>query len=450
MKKLIVLLLSYVLCLSLAACGSTAQNEAATAPEAVDETAADPAVAEPENADADAGNEETDTAEKTVVTFWTFHQGAENEFYQNAVKEFNETHDDVMIEHQVVSQSDYITTLIPTAYANGEAPDILFVEPSTFTKYAEKGMLADLSPYYTDALKADMQPSALEAATFDGQILALPIEMETLGLFYNADMLAEANIEPPTTWDELYEAARALTTDDVYGLVLPVEDSGYTLFNWWPFMWMNGADILSADRSQVVVDTPEMAAALDYWGRFYQEGLSPSSLQIGPWDIGNVGTGLAAMQVGGTYMILGAETTYADVNIQVVPFPAPDGKTSITVAGGQKLAINAQSENQDIAAEFIFSLYGDTDDISAASQWVTTAKFAYPARFSVIDANQDIYEQGMRKDFTAFYDTAVPEPSYSAEITEAVGTMLQSVMFGGVSGADAAKEAQATIEALPQ
>ena len=120
-------------------------------------------------------------------------------------------HDDVQIEHTVVNQSDYITTLIPTAYANGEAPDILYVEPSTFTKYAEKGMLADLSPYYTDDLKADILPSALEAVTIDGKIYALPIEMETLGLFYNVDMLKEAGIEPPKTWDELYEAAKALT-----------------------------------------------------------------------------------------------------------------------------------------------------------------------------------------------------------------------------------------------
>ncbi len=435
MKKALSLVTALLLVLGLAACGG---GETAT-------SVASPAATSAGGSSPSQGNSGGDSAGRTVVKYWSFHQGGEADFIAEMVDLYNSENPDVFIEHQVVNQSDYITTLIPTAYANGEAPDILYVEPSTFTKYAEKGMLADLSPYYTDALKADVQPAALEAATYDGKILALPIEMETLGLFYNADMLKAAGVEPPKTWDELYEAAKTLTTGDTYGIALPVEDSGYTLFNWWPFMWMNGADILSADGSEVVIDTPEMAGTLDFWGRFFEEGLAPSSLQIGPWDIGNVGTGLAAMQVGGTYMINAAENDYSDVNIQVVPLPAPAGKENITVAGGQKMAINAQSKVKEKAADFIFWLYGD-EDISRATAWVTEAKFAYPARFSVIDANEAIFNEGLRANFTNFYDTAVPEPSYSAEITDAVGNMLQDVMFSGISGADAASSAQKTVE----
>jgi ABC-type glycerol-3-phosphate transport system substrate-binding protein len=83
-----------------------------------------------------------------------------------------------------------------------------------------------------------------------------------------------------------------------------------------------------------------------------------------------------------------------------------------------------------------------------ASKWVTEAKFAYPARFSVIEANKSIYDKGLRKDFTAFYSTAIPEPSYSAEISDIVGDMLQDVMFNGLSGADAAKKAQRNLDAV--
>lgn len=383
--------------------------------------------------------------EPVTLKFWTFQAGEEATYLEKFVQEWNDTHDSVKVEQTVVNQSDYITTLIPTAYANGEAPDVLFVEPATFKKYAGKGMLADLSPYYTDELKADILPSALEASTYDGKQMALPYEMETLGLFYNIDMLEEAGVESPQTWDELYEAAKKLTTDDVYGLVLPVEKTGYTLFNFWPFVWMAGADILNEDDSQCLVDSEEMATALDYWGRFYQEGLSPSSLQIGPYDIGNVGTGMAAMQVSGTYVINAAESTYGDVNIGVVPLPHPEGKESITVAGGQRLAVNAQSEHVKEAAEFIFWLFGD-EDTTRLTEWTTKAKFAYPARQSVIDGNKDIFEEGLRKTFTEFYGTAKPEPSYSAEVTDALSDMLQGVMFGGSTGAEAAAAAKETID----
>jgi ABC-type glycerol-3-phosphate transport system substrate-binding protein len=382
-----------------------------------------------------------------VVTleFWSFYAGSEADFVAQWVDDYNASHEDVKINHTVVSQSEYTTTLIPTALANGSAPDILYVEPATFTKYAESGALADLSSYYTDDLKADILPAVLDSASYDGKLLALPMELETLGLFYDEDLLASEGIEPPITWDELSSAAEKLTTDERYGLVLPVGDDGYTLFNFYPFMWMAGADVTDGD-GEYTVDTPEFAEALDFWGSFAQGGYSPSSLQIGPWDVGNIATGVSAMQESGSYAIKATETDYVDASIAAGPLPAPAGGDSITVAGGQKLAVNAASEHIDEAAEFIFSGFG-SDDISVASGWVTEAKFAYPARQSVIDANEDVFDEGLRANFTAFYDTARPEPSYPAVVTEALRTALQDVMFGGLSGADAAAKAQAAIEA---
>jgi ABC-type glycerol-3-phosphate transport system substrate-binding protein len=227
--------------------------------------------------------------------------------------------------------------------------------------------------------------------------------------------------------------------------VLPVEDSGYTLFNFYPFMWMAGADVTDGDGNYTV-DTPEFADALDFWGSFTSNGYSPSSLQIGPWDVGNIATGVAAMQESGSYAIKATEGDYKDATISAEPLPSPDGTDGVTVAGGQKLAVNAASKHVKEAADFIFSGFG-SDDISVASGWVTEAKFAYPARQSVIDANEDTFNEGLRANFTEFYDTARPEPSYPAVVTEALRTALQDVMFGGMSGKDAAAKAQAAIEA---
>jgi ABC-type glycerol-3-phosphate transport system substrate-binding protein len=390
---------------------------------------------------------ESDGSDGIVVEleFWSFYQGSEAEFVAGWVDDYNASHTDVQINHTVVSQTDYTTTLIPTALANGSAPDILYVEPSTFTKYAESGALADLSPYYTDDLKADILPAVLDSATYEGKLLALPFELETLGLFYDEALLESEGITPPTTWDELKSAAEQLTTEDRFGLVLPVEDSGYTLFNFYPFMWMAGADVTDGE-GRYTVDTPEMADALDFWGSFVRSGSSPTTLQIGPWDVGNIATGVAAMQESGSYAISATEGDYSDAGLAAKALPAPEGGDSITVAGGQKLAVNAASEHVAEAADFIFSGFG-SDDISVASGWVTEAKFAYPARQSVIDANEDIFDEGLRAIFTDFYDTARPEPSYPPVVTEALRTALQDVMFGGISGADAAEKAQATIDA---
>ena len=385
---------------------------------------------------------------KGVVTleFWSFYTGSEATYVDNWVKDYNASHKDVQIHHKAVSQTDYTTTLIPTALANGTAPDILYVEPATFTKYAEAGALADLTPYYTSDLKKDILPTVLKSVTYDKKLLALPIELETLGLFYDKTALASANITPPKSWDELKADAKTLTNDKRFGLALPVENTGYTLFNFWPFLWMAGGDVKKDSSGKFKVDTPEMADALNFYGSFFKAGSSPKSLQIGPYDVGNVATGVAAMQESGSYAISATESTYKAASIGVVPIPSPDGGKGITVAGGQKLAVNAASKHIKEAADFIFSGFG-SKNIKVASGWVTKAKFAYPARQSVIDANKDIFSKGLRADFTKFYDTARPEPSYPAVVTDALQTAMQDVMFGGLTGAEAAKKAQTSVDA---
>lgn len=104
---------------------------------------------------------------KEKLTLWDFHNGSEAESVQEMVDEYNQSQDKVEIEYSSVNQTDYTTTLVTTAYANGECPDILWVEPATYKKFTEAGMLADLSSYYTDDLKKDILPSFLEAATGD-------------------------------------------------------------------------------------------------------------------------------------------------------------------------------------------------------------------------------------------------------------------------------------------
>ena len=134
-------------------------------------------------------------------------------------------------------------------------------------------------------------------------------------------------------------------------------------------------------------------------------------------------------------------------NIGVVPLPTPEGKDAVTVAGGQMLGVSSQSKDVDAAADFIFWCFG-SDDTTNAVKWCTETKFAYPVRQSIIDNNKDLFQEGIKATFTEFYDTARPEPQYSAEVSDIMGDTLQAVMFGGSSGEEAAKDAQEKIEAL--
>jgi multiple sugar transport system substrate-binding protein len=78
---------------------------------------------------------------------------------------------------------------------------------------------------------------------------------------------------------------------------------------------------------------------------------------------------------------------------------------------------------------------------------VTVSLTATP-RKSVVEAGKDIYSVGLRKVFTdEICNSAIPEPRFPTEVVDAVGDAMQNVMFKKMSGADAAKEADAKISA---
>jgi multiple sugar transport system substrate-binding protein len=380
------------------------------------------------------------------LKFWTLHDNLEKEYLQKIVKEYNESQDKVEVEMKVFNKSDYMTTTLPVAFANNEGPDLFMISPGDFKKYADAGIMADLNPYFPEGAKEDFQEAAIDAVTVDDKVYAVPFESELVGLYYNKKMLEEANVEVPKTWDELKVAAEKLTTDSVSGLVLPQEKDAYFNFIWYPFLWQNGGSVMNEDATKSTFDSPETAEALDFWGSFFQNGSAPSKTQMGSSDIGNIGTGKAAMQVVGTWAIAEIETKYKDMDIGVAPLPIPEGGEHKTVAGGWKLAVNANSKEVEAAADF--AMWAFAEDPSRPLEWATEAKFAYPARKSVIEEGKEIYNKGLRKIFTEeMFDTAIPEPFYGPQVVEAVGDSIQKVMFSDVKGSDAAKEADKKIQA---
>ena len=201
------------------------------------------------------------SAEKIQLQFWDFHTEAEEDFFRRLVDEYNAMQDRVEIVYSTSNQSDYTTTKLPIALAGGQGPDIYMISPGDFMKFAKAGYMQDLTPYFPEGSLEDFLPASIEAVTVDGQIMALPFELELLGLYYNEDMLKQANVEVPRTWDELLDAARKLTTDEVAGLILPPTKEPYFNFIWYPFLWQLGGNVLNEEGTESTFNSPEAARA---------------------------------------------------------------------------------------------------------------------------------------------------------------------------------------------
>ncbi len=116
-----------------------------------------------------------------------------------------------------------------------------------------------------------------EIYNHEGKQYAVPKDFDTIGLWYNKNLFDEANLSYPDEswdWDDLYEAAKVLTNDQVYGILTPLHNQeGY-----YNFVYQNGGTIITDDKKSGY-DDPKTIEALEYLREFCERRLVPCDLR---------------------------------------------------------------------------------------------------------------------------------------------------------------------------
>jgi sn-glycerol 3-phosphate transport system substrate-binding protein len=99
-----------------------------------------------------------------------------------------------------------------------------------------------------------------------GTVWSIPFQRSTPILYYNADLLAENGLEVPTNNEELIAVAQALTTEDRYGLLLPVAGT-FPIWIYQSFAAAYGKPVVDNDPTNVYFGTPETLAAVEFMTR---------------------------------------------------------------------------------------------------------------------------------------------------------------------------------------
>jgi multiple sugar transport system substrate-binding protein len=91
-------------------------------------------------------------------------------------------------------------------------------------------------------------------------------------------MFDEAGLDYPTadwTWDDFMAAARTLTTEDHYGFVQPSTYAGRGYSDYLQWLWGAGGEVLNAEMTEALVDSPEAVDALEFVINMFDEGIVP-------------------------------------------------------------------------------------------------------------------------------------------------------------------------------
>lgn len=373
------------------------------------------------------------------IVYWNqWTQEDETAFLEKYIEEYNNSQDKYHVTFLAIPFEEYTTTKLATAFATNEAPDIFECSPAIITQYLDAGVCEPLDDIITEEIRADFTDSAFDTVSRDGHIYGLPLDSDLVALYYNKEILAEHGIEPPTTWEELKEAAAALNTDDYSGFTFEVDKGDWQCFTFYPFVWMQGGTLFTED-GMANLNSEEVINALSLWKDLLDSGNCNETPGRSVSDISILTNGETAMQINGSWSVLRADPE----KYGVVPLPAPEeGGNSASVSGGWNVLVSNQSSEEEIAGakDFISWLWLNVDYVK---EFDTEAKFSYSMRNSVIEAGEDIYYSN--DNAAVFSDevisTAKPEIALSGEAKEIVSTMIQNALYS-MSAKEAAEIAQ--------
>ncbi len=399
-----------------------------------------------------------------ALTFM-FRGGAdEKAAYQAAIDKFTE---DTGVEVEMtVTDADQYATKLQAAVSGNKVPDVFYIEQANLQSYVASGVLMDITDqveesgvdldnlweYGVDSYRFD---GTLQG-TPEGRLYGLPKDVGPFAFGYNKTML-EANGIPlpdpdvPYTLEEFRQVAQQLTQDtdgdgalDQWGTGLNVQ------WNLQSLVWSNGADFTNEDRTEVTVDTPEFAEALQYFADLtLVDGVTPSASEaatldtyqrwmageigffpVGPWDVS-------------VYNEL-------DFDYDLIPWPAGSTGESATWIGSLGIGVSGTSKNPDAAVQL--ATYLSTDPtaqqtlvdaeiqvpnlIDMAEEWAGAADAKPANRQEFLDIVQD-YGRAMPAAFT-----------YGAQWYDELWVNIQPVLDGQQTAADYLAEVQPKMQAL--
>lgn len=390
-----------------------------------------------------------------TLNFWQFYAPggqvkAQVDWFVNLAKDWN-ANNEKKIKLDYVPDSSYMNgAKLSTAFASGDGPDIFLISPGDFLRYYNGGVLVDLSPYMSAAARADFPASLMASREVNKKIYGLPMEVEPMAFYYSKKAFEDAKLNEndiPTTWDELLEVSKKLTTGKRYGILFDTTPGYYQNFTWYPFMWQGGGQFQDA-QGKSAFNSPAVVQALKFWQDTIKAKSAPRQvLGSGGNDIvANLGSGYCAIQNCGIWGIASMRSNAPDVPYGIFKLPIPKGGKYVTVAGGWAFVANAKGKDPETAAKFIVWALGsmNKDSIQRVVDWCTVAKSDMPPRESALTQGKAAYGKGDMAIFAKdIYPGARGEPRLAPQVYKAISDAIQQTQLGG-------QDPQAAAEAASQ
>jgi raffinose/stachyose/melibiose transport system substrate-binding protein len=337
------------------------------------------------------------------VTLWSdVSEAAAKEYFRKEVlAPFERDHKDYTVD-VTYQNPEELERQIRLALQAEEAPDVIPTNgPAFVPELAEAGFLADLDSYAEErGWNEALLPWAVDLGRVGGELVAIPTQLETLGVYINRNLFDEHGWKPPTDRSQLEDLA-----DEVVGMGL-VPFAGGTAdlrqqIEWYTSVFFSNTagpelfyNVLTGEQPWTEAGMVEAVELMrDYFDRGYFGGSLDRFFATGTDAFhAQLAEGKAAMSMEGSWFFQEIDQFFGagagnDSDWDFVAFPSLGDGVPYPIyplGTGSTLSVNESSQVKDGAAAFIGYLI---EDPARTASWLADqgAAFSYPVRFRAED-----------------------------------------------------------------
>lgn len=291
---------------------------------------------------------------------------ARTEIIRTLCDKFEEEHPGVTVE--IVSPpSENANTKIAQMLMAEEKIDVLEVRDQTFAQYSNNGWLGTMDEYVADwdGMDTLSETAKFYMHAYRDETYMIPYGFYEKALYYRKDWFEEAGIDVPETWEEMVDAAIALTDkeNNRYGYSFRGGAGGFSYLDYIITSNVGSEGLASliynvfTSEDSTIYSTPEALEAAELYKKLYEEGSPTDSIAWGFTEMvqGFVG-GTTAMLIQDPEVITTCKESMEEGTWGVAPIPKGTSGEGLIPTGFAGWGITSYTDYADLAAELVLFL----------------------------------------------------------------------------------------------
>jgi multiple sugar transport system substrate-binding protein len=291
------------------------------------------------------------------VTISFLVRAVEADQLQVLVDQFESENPDIRLD--VVrgpNAADSVEDLYTASFLLGDSPyDLVYSDIVWIPKFAAAGWLMDLSDRVDDAELGNFLDADVEAGQVQGGFYRMPFRSDVGMLYYRTDLLNEAGLEPPETFEDLIQASQTLQDQDLVdwgyvwqGLQYEGLSAGFT-----EILAGQGGFWIDPETAEVGLDQPEAIEAVEFLKTVIDTQVSPPGVTnyLEEDTLRVFQNGNAAFLRNWPYVwpVVNQDSSQISGNVALKPMVHASGESSAACQGGWGFGIAKETTHPEEA-----------------------------------------------------------------------------------------------------